>query len=306
MTQQQQPPDGQKQYKTEWSFSFEQLGEQIAEFIRSLGFRGEEDLKTSHFSEPLGAAASARVRVDLSAGETVIRTLATADNLIEADITHIGEINFAVSGDTEKVVSLSQASGAAEWFRHVFAWIGSGQRLRWDVALSPNVPMDLDIHGGVGKCDFQLGALQARSISLNGGAGEIDITLPGSAEPYRVAMNGGVGETDVIVLAGATLDLDIRAGTGEIDLEVREGAAVNATISGGVGEVKIRVPAGAAVRIEGKAGIGDIHVPAGYTRLSGTDDFMSKSGVWQTANYDAATRKISIRYNGGVGALRVW
>lgn len=294
-----------KQYNVEWSFSFERLGEQISEFVKGLGVKGEEDVKISHFSEPIGTATSARVRLDLAAGETTVNTFdPTSDMLLEAEITHIGEIKFASSGETEKIISLSQSADAGEWFRHVFAFIGTGQRLRWDVGLTPNIPVDLAINGGVGRSVFNLSALKTQAITINGGAGEVILTLP-AVEGYRAAVNGGVGKSDVTIPAGASVELALRLGTGEINLEIGEGAAVTATINGGVGALNLTLPAGAAARIEGKAGIGDISVPAHFARVSGGGDFLGKSGVWQTANYETAERRISIRYEGGIGALNV-
>ena len=294
-----------KQQQVEWSFSFEQLGEQIADFFRGLGAKGEEDVKLSNFSEPMGGATSARVRLDLAAGETTIDTLDPAsDLLLEAQITHIGEIKFASSGETEKVVSLSQSADAGEWFRHVFAFIGTGQRLRWNVSLTPSIPVDLAVNGGVGRSVFNLSALKTQAITINGGAGEVILTLP-AAQTYRAAVNGGVGRSDIIVPADATVEMALRMGTGEINLDIGEGAAVTATINGGVGALNLRLPAGAAARIEGKAGIGDMSVPAHFVRLSGGGDFLSQSGVWQTADYETAERRINIRYEGGIGALNV-
>ena len=52
----------EKNYKVEWSFSFEKLGDQIGDFFKSMGAEGSEEIKHEHFSEPLGAATSARAR----------------------------------------------------------------------------------------------------------------------------------------------------------------------------------------------------------------------------------------------------
>lgn len=299
--------DEQKQYKTEWSFSFEKLGDQIAEFFRSLGTPEEVVVKTETFSEVVGGATSARVRLDLSAGETNVYMLNDSDKLLDAEISYIGEMKFVVGGDAEKVVSLSQSASPGEWFKHVLNWIGTREQnqLRWRVGLTPSIPLELDVHGGVGECNFSLADLKPGRVALNVGTGEINVTLPSSPEPYAATVNGGVGELNVVVPSGATVNLTLRAGTGEINLDIGEGAAVDATINGGVGEVDIRVPTDAAVQIEGKAGIGDINVPSTYARLSGSNDFMSKSGVWQSPAYSSAARKITVKYNGGVGALIV-
>ena len=162
----------------EWSFSFEKLGEQIGDFFKSVGDKDRVEVKSGHFSEPLGVATSARVRVDFSVGESTITSLNTSDNLIEADLTYVGEVELKATGDQEKVVHLSQAAGAAEWFRSAFGWIGSGQRLRWNLALTPKIPLNLDLHAGAGRSNFDLSALQLTALNIASGAGEVVINLP--------------------------------------------------------------------------------------------------------------------------------
>ncbi|MBE2270581.1 MAG: hypothetical protein IAE80_20255 [Anaerolinea sp.] len=295
-----------KQYKTEWTFSFEKLGEQIGEFFRSVSSGEQVEIKSATFTEPVGAATSARVRLDLSAGLMNVFMLENSDQLIDADVTYIGEMNFVVGGETEKVVSLNQSTTPGEWFRHALTYMGGGrQHLTWNVGLTPNVPIDLDINGGVGECKFELATLKPGKVDVSAGTGEITVTLPASSEQYSAVVNGGVGQFNIAFPAGSTVDAQVRAGTGEINVEFGVDAAVNLTINGGVGEVRLVIPPEAAVRIEGKAGIGDISVPAHYARFGGSDEFFNKSGVWQTANYESAARKINVHYNGGVGALVV-
>jgi predicted membrane protein len=294
--------DKQKRDNVEWSFSFAELGEKIDEFVRSFGQSGEEAIKSAALNEPLGAAASARVRIDLPVCETYIHS-APADTLINANLTYIGEINFTVTGETEKIVNLSQKAGPSDWMRGVFGWIGSKGGLRWNIGLGTGAPLALDIHSGVGETKIDLTDVQVSDLNVYGGTGELDLVLP--AGTYAAKVSGGVGEFDVRVPAGATVDLDVRAGTGEVDLDIGAGAAVNAIIKGGVGEFKVRVPAGAAVRVEATLGLGDVQLPPNFTRLSGENAMFSQQGVWQTADYDAAERKITLKFEGGVGGLRV-
>jgi hypothetical protein len=294
----------EKRYTVEWSFSFEKLGEQIGDFFKSLGDKGEEEIKHGHFSEPLGAATSARVRVDFSVGESTVTALNTSDNLIEADLTYVGEVELQATGEQEKVVHLSQSAGAAEWLRSAFGWIGSGQRLRWDIALTPNIPLNLDLHGGAGRSMLDLTALQLTGLNVGAGAGEFVVKLPGGRYGARYA--GGVGRSSITVPADADVDLNVSSGAGEVNLDISEGAALNARISGGVGACNISVPPSAAVRLEARTGIGSINAGARLQRISASGgDFWDKGGVWQTANFENAERKITIRFDGGVGALTV-
>lgn len=294
----------QKNYKVEWSFSFEKLGDQISDFFKSVGDGSvnEEQIKTGHFSEPLDAATSARVRIDFAVGEATIKPLNTSDNLIEADLIYVGDVRLEASGETEKVVSLSQLPGASEWLRSTLGWLGSGQRLRWDVALTPNIPLNLDLHSGAGRSNFDLTGLQVTGLNISSGAGEMIVLLP--AGSYNTRVSGGVGRTDLTVNGDSSLDLNISSGAGEVNLTINEGAALNARISGGVGATNVRVPANAAVRLEARTGLGAINAGRLH-RVSGSGDFWDKGGVWQSPGYEAAERKILIRFDGGVGAFNL-
>lgn len=291
----------EKRYVTEWSFSFEKLNDQVSEFVKSIGMKGEEQIKTGQFSEPIGSATSARVRLDFPVGKSTIKPLDN-DSLIEADLTYVGEINFTASGDTEKVVNLSQVKATADWFRGIFGWIGSGQKLRWDVGLTSHIPLDLEIHNGVGECEFDLAALKVSALRIAGGTGEIHATLP-SGE-YSARIDSGVGEMHINVPAGAVVDLQANSGTGEVHLDIADGALVTAHVRGGIGEMRVRLPQNTAARVEYRSGIGGANVSSRLTRVS-TSEGWGQNGVWQTEDYETATSKILIKYEGGIGGLKV-
>src|SRR5215475_7630551 len=101
-------------YVEEWSFSFENLGEKIDEFVKSVGASSAEDIKTETFTEPVGSAADAQIELDLSVGETTVKA-GTPETLIDATLVHLGEVNFSVTGDAHKVVHLSQKTMSSEW-----------------------------------------------------------------------------------------------------------------------------------------------------------------------------------------------
>ncbi len=296
--------NNEKNYKVEWSFSFEKLGDQIGDFFKSVGSKGDEEIKHGFFSLPMNAATSARTRIDFSVGESTIKALNTSDNLIEADLTYVGEILLEASGDQEKVVQLSQQAAPGDWVRSAIGWIGSGQKLRWDVALTPSIPLNLDLHGGAGRSHFDLSALQLTGLNASTGAGETTLLL--AAGQYSARYSGGVGQSNLTVPGGADIDLNVSSGAGEINLDIGSGAAVKARINGGVGQTNINIAADAAVRLEARTGIGSIHTSPRFSRVSGSSgDFWDKGGVWQTANYETAEQKIVIRFDGGVGELNV-
>jgi hypothetical protein len=195
----------------------------------------------------------------------------------------LGEVNFAVSGEREKVVSLSQSPAfTMEWLNPA-NWFNNRERLRWDIGLTPNVPLDLDIHGGVGEALLDLSSLNLSHVDVNGGVGEIDLSLPSRGD-YDGYLNIGVGEFNITIPSGANSDLRIK---------------------GGVGSCKVNVPPDLALRINARMGLGDIHVPSRLTRVNGGGEGISKSGVWETSDFASAERKVVIDFDGGVGELRV-
>jgi len=287
----------------EWSFSFEELGDKISEFVKSATDPEGAEIKTGHFDTPLDGAESAKVRIDLSVGEATIHPVsAESGNLLEADLTYVGEIELTSEGDAEKTVRLRQRAGASEWVRGATGWFNNRQSLRWDVGLTPKIPLSLDLHCGAGRAEFDLGTLKLTGLNVNSGAGEIIASLPPGE--YEARISGGVGRTTLNLPEGAFVQLNMSSGAGEVNLNIAQGASVHAKISGGVGACNVRVGEGAAVRLEARTGIGDINVGGLLQRVSASGgDFWDKGGVWQTANFEDAERPVVINFNGGVGSF---
>lgn len=273
-----------KTYETEWSFSFENIGESLSKVFE--GFGGEAEVEMASFSEPKGNATAATVNVNFSVGVTTFKPLVASDNLFEADVTYIGEIQFDVQGNTEKTITLKQPTRnpITRTIKQAFGSLNKDVDLRWDIRLNPDVPVALNIHGGVGEGDIDLAGINLTQLNVNTGVGKNTVTLPTSETGYAVKFNGGVGETVIDLPINTTTDIKI---------------------SGGVGAVTLNLPPGAALKLTGKSGLGDIAVPKQMERLQESDDFITKSGVWQTQGFDQAAHQITVHYNGGVGELRV-
>lgn len=270
--------------KVEWSFSFGDLGDSISESLRKLGV--EEEVKTAHFSEPVSGATSATVRLDFSTGKMIVHALTDSENLIEADVRYFGEIDFNISGEGDKSVRLGQKSlpSVLAPFKDLLGKIKNHDELRWEIGLSQHVPLDLNIHGGVGVAKLDLTDLQLKRLKIDNGVGETQLTLPVMPSAYNVDVNGGVGETTI---------------------NVPEGAAVHMKVNGGVGSIKIRLPESAAARIDIQGGLGDSKLAPRFTRVKNTGDFISSSGIWETGGFALSSQQIIISFHGGVGEFKV-
>jgi hypothetical protein len=256
----------------------------------SLGWAGDVEVKTASFSEPLDDAASARVSLNLGVADTTITALAVSNLLISADLSYIGDVEFIAEGETEKVISLSQTDDGNEGPFSIFGfgWAFQDENLAWNIGLSPDVPIDLNLNGGVGVANLALSGLQLTRLDVNGGVGNVSLVLPETpvAEPIRI--NGGVGE----------FHLSISGEPRRVTLE----------INGGVGQFTVDVPDQAHVTLNADGGVGSIQLPSNYQCVSGCDDndFIGASGTWVTILEENAERQaIVINYQGGVGGLNI-
>ena len=246
----------------------------------TIGLSRNPDIITEQFSDELGQATSARIDLDLSVGPATLEALEDSNDLFWAEITHLGEVVFSSSGTTRRVISLDskELSFNSGWFDFT-----DERDLRWDIAISPEIPVELDINGGVGQSRLDLSELELTGFNLDVGVGEIRIMLPATAETYTARIAGSVGETQI---------------------EIEEGADLRLDIDGGVGEVTIDLPEGAAVRLDASIGVGRVRVPSDYRQVSGGDsDFVGQDGVWESPGFDSADRRIIITFDGGVGGL---
>jgi hypothetical protein len=246
----------------------------------SIGLAGDWEVKTFEESALIGGADSARVELDLSVGYTTVAALSDSANLIEAELTHVGEARLEVSGEREKSVRLYQTDTHVGWPINLFDWFISEDELRWEVGLSPNIPIELEVNGGVGDARLDLRGMELMALSIDGGVGRIDLTLPAGGALYDARANVGVGS---------------------LDIEVPRGAEVNLRIKGGVGGVTIDVPDDGAVRLEAEGGLGGVDVPSRFDRVSGSGN----TGTWETSNFAEAEHRITIDFEGGVGGFTV-
>ncbi len=248
----------------------------------SLGLVTVPEVKQATFSEPIGEATAADVQLNLSVGRAIVSALSDSTNLIEADLNYVGEIDFRAQGTTRKSISLSQAGEVTSISTWPFASLFPGdetQQLRWDIRLSPDVPLVLTINGGVGETSLLLSDLQVSNLSINGGVGEMTVDLP-TGEGYAVSVNGGVGE---------------------FRLNVPQGATPTIRIKGGVGGFTLDLPDGVAMRLEADTGLGEINMPGNVPQIRDDDN----NKVWETADYATASQRILVIFQGGVGGLTV-
>jgi hypothetical protein len=161
------------------------------------------ELRTEHVEYPLADVERASATIDWTSAPGYLSALRDSPNLIEGDVTYRGQLIFDVDvrGDRADVKLDSHYTGP--WFGPFD--FGERAEERWDVKLSPNVPLDLTFDAGSGPCDFDLTGLQVSDLFLDAGSGPIDLALP-SESTFEVRMDGGSGPVAESVGARVVLD----------------------------------------------------------------------------------------------------
>lgn len=270
--------------KVEWAFDFAQFGESFKNMMSS--FAGDEEVQESHFETLIGQSQRAEMDIDFSVGTGNITVLPPeSEYLMVADLKHLGEVELNVEGEAIRQVQLRQKPKVnMDTMRQGFRAFANNEKLHWDIQLSPAVPMELDIDGGVGPIKADLTGMTLTRLEIDNGVGSITLTLPIQEAPMTVDLDGGVGQSNIHIPEGFD---------GRIDID------------GGVGTVELFVPASAAIQITVDSGIGSVNLPPQLQRVSGKSEFMGNSGVWQTEGFALAERRIIVHYDAGVGTFRM-
>ena len=231
----------------------------------SLGMATDLEVKSDTFTEAVDDAQSARIDLDLGVAKVTVNALSDSNNLFNAAIDYVGEIEFEVSGETDKVIRLHQVGDSS--FNGFFGFFGNftnNAELTWEVGLSPDVPLQLTVGGGVGEADFDLSGIQLTGLEINVGVGSVVVQLPEPVASYQVNVNGGVGDFTITLPEDAAVRINANTGVGDINVS----SALN--------------------RVGG-----------------GDDNPVGDDGVWETDGFASADVQITIEFDGGVGNLNV-
>lgn len=184
---------------------------------------------------------------------------------------------------------------------------------------------DVDLHFGGGRLTIESGAApdELLSGSFGGGVehelgqqGEKAVVVLRSPEnlgawdgrEWRLALNDaiplslnlhtGASEVSANLVDTRAGQVSVRAGAGRVDLTLPAAGETTAYIEGGAGVVSVRVPEGVAAHVEGMAVLGALNVDE--------ERFPRVGSGWQSANYDEATNRATIRVRFGAGEVKVF
>jgi hypothetical protein len=236
---------------------------------RVLGLSPDVEIKTEHFRAPIEQAQSAKLEIVLSDSPVILQALPESIDLIDAELTYIGTINFHVSGTLKKTVRLARNEADFLLFSPLY-WDPS---LRWQIGLSDQIPIEITLDGGSGSGQFDLHQLKVSALTANLGSGSSNWITPGITQPSIFSLNGG---------------------SGSIQLDIPQGAGLTLNIRGGSGSIQVRLPAQPAVRLNIQdEGSGGVQFPKNWASIQpGSKN--KDEGVWEAPGYNQASHKVDI------------
>lgn len=263
----------------------------LALFVTALGSVHPGDVKEQTYGLSTQGVTSANVNIYPSAAGTTIKALADSSKLMDANLNFVGDVDFSVSDGPKKTIWLKNTNNRDIFNVLDFGLFNHSQNLRWNIGLSKDVPLTLDVTGD-GSITIDLTSIQITKLWVDSSAGNLDLVLPSRDKSYSVSLDTGTGSSVITVEKNADVDINIRGSTGSITIDVPDDAAVSVGTSMSFG--KINVPSSY------------VHTSSLTKTIWGVDGSSQiEDNTWQTVGYDTAPRHIFISYSESYGDLTI-
>lgn len=234
-----------------------------------------------HFS-----AGEFRLRPD--SGASLYRTEIEYDaSRFDAEVDYEG-------GQLDIRVSPDNVRGDVKWED------GDMQRMR--LALSPRVPLVLDMVLGAVEADLELGGLALERLELRNGASQtrVGFATPNTITCEHLDLTVGAADFTVEGLGNARCRLlELKGGVGAMTLDFGgawpDGAETRAEMKLGIGSVEIRVPRGLGVRVHMNRVIAGFSAP----------EFTKRGNDYYSPGYDDAAARLFLDVTAAFGDISI-
>lgn len=203
--------------------------------------------KSKNVAVDLQSARDVYLKVNHGAGQLRLGAGASAGRALEGECTDNVEVQSHLVGDRLEV----RVSGEVVFVP--FVWNSRG--LDWDLRLSNEVPLALELELGANQSTLDLSALRVTSLKLKTGASSTDVTLP-ALGVVAAEVQIGAAELTMRIPPGVAARIRSKSGLAEINVDSSRfprvtggyespdfGASENRldlAIEAGVGKVNIR------------------------------------------------------------------
>jgi len=169
------------------------------------------------------------------------------------------------------------------------------------IKFSDSIPVDLEVHTGVGNARLSLSGMKLSRVNFESGVGgaKVSVFEPNAVSCEYISLKNGVGSIEAVGLGNLNFrELEFEGGVGGADLDFAGDWKQDATvrIEVGVGGVHLRMPRSVGVRVESaKNFLSGMHL----------DGFTQNGSDYYSENYDDAPVKVFMQVNTGIGGFKI-
>jgi len=170
------------------------------------------ELKEEIQTVELGEAETVELELEMKAGE--LRVQGGARELMEGYFSYNvdqwkPDIEYSVTGSRGILrVEQGKSSGMT---------IGKKEN-KWDITLSNDVPVDINIDFGAGAGNLDLRGLMLESLDIDMGVGELKVDLTGERnQSLDVVIDGGVGSATIYLPEDVGVRVKVDGGIGSVN-----------------------------------------------------------------------------------------
>lgn len=166
-------------------------------------------------------AESARLNLTVAAGELALTGGAPAGLLLS------GGSQASVAEVTDQRVSVRTSDGRrtvdvrlnTEWNFDFPPRRSRSSAGRWILRHAEGIPTDIRVETGASDLDLDLRELNVQSLTVDGGAADIDVVLPANAGRTTAEFNIGAADLDITVPAGVAARIEFDGGISSLNID---------------------------------------------------------------------------------------
>lgn len=170
-------------------------------------------LVATPISQPVENVQSADLELNLGVGELDLGALDTSStDWILGTVSAPGNRQILVESESNSGVAALKISseGGSTFF--------GNPSERWNLDLSPAIPINLSVDAGVGGSKLDLNALNIPQLDVNTGVGGLQVVMPAHAGTVSATLDGGVGGLTVLIPEGVPARIRTSTGVGGLSI----------------------------------------------------------------------------------------
>lgn len=173
-------------------------------------------IETQRLIQDMAGMEGADIEIEFTWGNLIIDSLMDSPNLME------GQFQYRREGlGVSKTFEVLDGKGRLrlESRRGAFFWPFGGHGDRWDIGLTPQIPLALKVDTDIGGASLNLTGLRLTSFDLDAGIGDVTISLPTSAAMTSARVDVGIGRATLEIPLHVAARIKADVGIGSLDID---------------------------------------------------------------------------------------